>query len=124
MTKKSLAITFTASVASAQHLAEFFNRHDPYYNQHAYEHEYYFGPHDAHDIRSYDHTYGGHGPYHDYGHYYSNEFEYGNNESNDWGLHDAYGIRPYEDAYGRPVLFPAHSYSPYNVQRQQYKQRN
>ena len=117
MNKQSLAITFTAGIASAQHLAEFFNRHDRYYNQHAYEHEDYWGPHDAHDFRSYEHAYGGHGPYHDYGHYYSNEFEYGNNESNDWGLHDAYGIRPYEDAYGRPVLFPAHSYSPYNVQR-------
>ncbi len=34
---------------------------------------------------------------------------------NDWDVHDAYGIRPYEDAYGRPVLYPAHSYNPYNV---------
>ena len=40
---------------------------------------------------------------------------------NDWGVHDAYGIRPYEDAYGRPVLFPVHSYSPYNVKAQQFK---
>ena len=75
MSKTFFAITMAAGVASAQHMADFSYRHDPYYDQHMHEH------------------------------------------TNDWGLHDAYGIRPYEDAYGRPVLFPAHSYSPYNPGR-------
>ena len=44
--------------------------------------------------------------------------------TNDWGVHDAYGIRPYEDAYGRPVLYPARSYSAYNVKAQQFRQAN